>query len=681
MTALVAERAEDELVEAARRGDEQAFEELYSRYRDRVLSFVVGRVRDRGRAEDVTQEVFFSALRRLRASDRPVAFRPWVFAIATNACIDEYRRATRSREVLVDDRAELPIDGRALLVAPPTPPAAVEAKQRLHDLRGAFGGLSESHHRLLVMRELEGLSYDEIGERMGMTRQMVESSLFRARRKLGEEYEDLTSGRRCAHVQGLIDSGSARSLSALGIRERRRLARHLAHCLPCRHVARMAGVDEALLAPRSTPGRIAALLPFPLSRWVARLGDAGQRAPGSPGPAGHATGRAHLTVVGSMQTAAPVAEQAAGSGYAPMAAAAAAIALAAAGGGVMSAISAGHHRADRVTAAPAMGRATGPARRPVGVRIGGAAGGGSDAHAGAGARGRATPASFSGSASSGTDGLRSRPSGSGGGPGAPAAATGPAGSAGSAGTSTGGGKAAGGGSPARSGSSPTAAPASAGGGSAGTLASAGASRGTGSGAARRGTGAGVTRSGVAGGATSAVGGLAAAAGSTVAAAGSTVSSVTGATGSAVSTLAGTAGSTASTVLGAAGSTVAGTTGAIGSTVTRVTGGVGSTTSALTGALGSAATAVAGPAGSPVSTAAGAAGAALSGVTTAAGAAASNAATDAGATLAGVTRAAGTATAGAAGMAGSVAATAGTTAATTAARVAAAAGSVVSTVLR
>ena len=50
------------------------------------------------------------------------------------------------------------------------PEAAVENKQRLDDLRGAFGGLSESHHQILVMRELEGLSYSEIGERMGMSR-------------------------------------------------------------------------------------------------------------------------------------------------------------------------------------------------------------------------------------------------------------------------------------------------------------------------------------------------------------------------------------------------------------------------------------------------------------------------------------------------------------------------------
>ena len=107
----------------------------------------------------------------------------------------------------------------------PAPQVAIESKQRLQDLCGAFGGLSESHHRVLVLRELEGLSYSEIGERLGMTRAMVESTLFRARRRLSEEYEELTSGQRCARVQALIESGIRQPLASLGIRDRRKLAR------------------------------------------------------------------------------------------------------------------------------------------------------------------------------------------------------------------------------------------------------------------------------------------------------------------------------------------------------------------------------------------------------------------------------------------------------------------------
>ncbi|MEO6858599.1 MAG: sigma-70 family RNA polymerase sigma factor [Solirubrobacteraceae bacterium] len=256
---------EQELISGARHGDDRAFEELYARYGERIAIFIRGRIRDHGRAEDLAQEVFISALRRLRSSEQSIAFKPWIYEIAKNACIDEHRRSQRSREVSLDGDAELSGGRGALLSIAPTPPAAMESKQRLDDLRGAFGGLSESHHQLLVMREFEGLSYDEIGQRIGMSRQMVESALFRARRKLGAEYGELASGRRCQQVQTAIESGKLTSQRSLGVRERRQLSRHLAHCQPCRVTAHLAGVDDAV--GRSGLGaKIAGLLPFPVWR-------------------------------------------------------------------------------------------------------------------------------------------------------------------------------------------------------------------------------------------------------------------------------------------------------------------------------------------------------------------------------------------------------------------------------
>jgi RNA polymerase sigma factor (sigma-70 family) len=265
--------SEEEMITAARFGDDRAFEELYARYGARISGFIRSRVRDQGRAEDVSQEVFISALRRLRASDQQIAFKPWIYEIAKNACIDEHRREARSQEVSLDADSDLASGQRALHSVAPTPPAAVEGKQRLADLRGAFGGLSKNHHELLVMREFEGLSYDQIGARTGMSRQMVESALFRARRKLSEEYDELASGRRCQQVQSAIDSGRLLSTRKLGVRERRRFARHLAHCQACRLSARLAGADPSLVEPRTSLGaKIAALLPFPLVPWKLRGG-------------------------------------------------------------------------------------------------------------------------------------------------------------------------------------------------------------------------------------------------------------------------------------------------------------------------------------------------------------------------------------------------------------------------
>jgi RNA polymerase sigma factor (sigma-70 family) len=319
-------RNERALVEAARRGDDRAFEQLYAMYRDRVGAFILSKVRDHGRAEDISQEVFMSALRQLRSNGQEIAFKPWVFAIAKNACIDEFRRTARGREVPVEAGEDFPTDQRASLSIVPSPPSAIESKQRLEDLRGAFGGLSESHHRLLVMRELEGRSYDEIGNRLGMTRQMVESGLFRARRKLSGEYDELASGRRCEQVQTVIERGAALKLKALGIKERRRLTQHLSHCQPCRHQARMAGVDPSLLKPRSIAAKIAAMLPFGgFWRWRPWRGG------GSSAAGAHASGHAASGAAQGVAQAAGTAGSSITLGQA--AAAAAALAIASAGGG------------------------------------------------------------------------------------------------------------------------------------------------------------------------------------------------------------------------------------------------------------------------------------------------------------------------------------------------------------
>ncbi|HEX3975453.1 MAG TPA: sigma-70 family RNA polymerase sigma factor [Solirubrobacteraceae bacterium] len=300
-TSRLPAHSEHELVAAIRTGNDRAFEELYARYRERIFSFILSKVHDHGRAEDVAQEVFMSALRRLRGSDQTIAFKPWIYEIAKNACIDEFRRGGRAREVPLESDGEFVVDRQQASVSGvPTPPAAVESKQRLHDLRGAFGGLSTTHHQLLVMREFEGMSYDEIGERLDMTRQMVESSLFRARRKLSEEYQELASGQRCEQIQTAIDGGRLRAVSALGVRDRRRFARHLAHCQPCRHAALMAGVDETLVKPRSIAAKIAAFLPFPL--WRLPWGSKGAKA-ASTGGSHHLAGTGSAGLVPSAGSA------------------------------------------------------------------------------------------------------------------------------------------------------------------------------------------------------------------------------------------------------------------------------------------------------------------------------------------------------------------------------------------
>ncbi len=250
-----------QLVSAVRRGDDRAFEVLYTRYQRRIAAYAYGMVKDYGRAEDITQEVFVSALRRMRQTERPIAFKPWIYEIAKNACIDAFRRGRRAEEISIDadDRLSAADHGRLADTAP-GPDAAVDAKEELDLLCGAFGGLTESHHEILVMREFEGRSYKDIGERMGMSRPAVESTLFRARKRLGEEYDELASGARCLRIQGIIVEAGETSL---GLRDQRRLARHVAHCQPCRRLAAESGVDIPLPVRTRVAGKLAGWLPLP----------------------------------------------------------------------------------------------------------------------------------------------------------------------------------------------------------------------------------------------------------------------------------------------------------------------------------------------------------------------------------------------------------------------------------
>ncbi len=322
---------EHELVAAVRSGSDRAFEELYARYRPGIAAYILGMVRDHARSEDIAQEVFISALRRLRETDQPIAFQAWIREIAKNACIDEYRRTVRLQEVpLVSDD-----DSETTGVVAPTgalaPEAAVERKQSLADLQNAFFSLSEKQHKILVMRELEGLTYAEIGERLGMSRFMVESSLFRARRRLSAEYNELVSGRRCEQIQTAIETHEPGVLLKLGVRQRRQIARHLAHCQPCRRQARMAGLDESFFKAPTLVGKIAALLPFPLLRWR-RSASTEEDSVAASGSHSYLALQSLPTVARFVDPAGPAA------GFGRSAATIAAVAAAGIGGGVLTSI-------------------------------------------------------------------------------------------------------------------------------------------------------------------------------------------------------------------------------------------------------------------------------------------------------------------------------------------------------
>ncbi len=263
--AAATEVADDQLVAAVREGSEEAFELLYRRYRPRIVGYVRGMVGDHARAEDIAQEAFMSALRGLRASTQEISFRPWMYEIAKNASIDHLRRARRGAEVSIDSDDFSPQEEGRISQSVSGTDAEVARRKELESLQMAFGDLPKSQHQILVMRELEGLSYDRIGSRLGLTRGAVESQLFRARRTLRDGFDDIDTGERCVRMRVTMEA-TADGLR-IGMRDRRRLTSHLRDCAECRRTAVTIGLDELALAAARDRGRalrrIAGFLPLP----------------------------------------------------------------------------------------------------------------------------------------------------------------------------------------------------------------------------------------------------------------------------------------------------------------------------------------------------------------------------------------------------------------------------------
>jgi RNA polymerase sigma factor (sigma-70 family) len=307
MVAAKTEATDEQLVAATRAGSDEAFEELFRRYQSRIAAYARGIVSDHARAEDIVQDAFVSALRSLRSSDRKIAFKPWVYEIAKNACIDHLRRARRGSEVSIDSEDFSPGDEGRLSASVASTDAACSAREELDTLKMAFNDLPDAQREVLVSREFEGLSYDKISSRTGLTRSAVESMLFRARRTLKDGFDDIATGERCQRMRVAMVSLSD---GDVGLRVERRLARHLSDCAGCRREAIALGLDELAFGAaargraRTAISRVAAFLPLPAflrRRWLD-----GARTLGSAGPGGAAEQGATLAGKAAVVLAAAV---------------------------------------------------------------------------------------------------------------------------------------------------------------------------------------------------------------------------------------------------------------------------------------------------------------------------------------------------------------------------------------
>lgn len=171
------------LVRRAARGDAGAFGELFDRYAGDVYRIAQSMVQPRAEAEDVMQETFLAAFEGIGRFERRASFKTWLLAILFRQ-VGRYRRYHGIRKTEALDEAAWPgSNGR------PHGPESGRLENRL-DAHTMLDTLSDEHRAVLVLRELEGMTYAEIAQTLNVPRGTVESRLFRARNTLRERFHD-----------------------------------------------------------------------------------------------------------------------------------------------------------------------------------------------------------------------------------------------------------------------------------------------------------------------------------------------------------------------------------------------------------------------------------------------------------------------------------------------------------
>jgi RNA polymerase sigma-70 factor (ECF subfamily) len=200
------QRSDRDLISGSLAGSAEAFEALLGRYQDRVFRLLGRYARDAMETEDLAQDVFVKVFRKLHTFQHGSSFYTWIYRIAVNTATDHLARRRRRRLHLVEDEAALEAAGREARVRAGDGDAG--AAQPLLDeelrcvTRQILDGLPEKYRTILVLREYEDLSYQEIAQVLGCSIGTVESRLFRARKRFKDAIErlhpELVSGGRAA---------------------------------------------------------------------------------------------------------------------------------------------------------------------------------------------------------------------------------------------------------------------------------------------------------------------------------------------------------------------------------------------------------------------------------------------------------------------------------------------------
>src|SRR5262249_52985111 len=182
-----------ELIVLAQKGDQSAFRRLVERHQRRAFAIAMGLVRDENDARELVQEAFLRVYKGLGSFQGGSSFFTWLYRIVTNLAIDLMRKPGRKDAELTDtqaaddDASDLPLVAR---IDGADPLDVIRRREIAARIQAALDALPPYHRGVILMREVEGMSYEEMAEAMGVSKGTIMSRLFHARQKLQRALAD-----------------------------------------------------------------------------------------------------------------------------------------------------------------------------------------------------------------------------------------------------------------------------------------------------------------------------------------------------------------------------------------------------------------------------------------------------------------------------------------------------------
>lgn len=178
--------AEDLLIKRAQDGDVSAFESLIKIYEAKVFGIAFRMSGNRDDASDMAQEVFIKLFRNIGKFKHEAKFSTWVYRVATNTCLDELKKIKRKSAYSLDEEIDTEDGGIRTEIADtaPTPEEVAESGEIRGVVNVAIQRLSDEHKAVIILRDINGMSYDEIAEILKCSVGTVKSRISRGREQL-----------------------------------------------------------------------------------------------------------------------------------------------------------------------------------------------------------------------------------------------------------------------------------------------------------------------------------------------------------------------------------------------------------------------------------------------------------------------------------------------------------------